>query len=153
MTKKAEGGDTHYMFLLGWYYLSGSEGFEQDDQMAFSWTERAHLAGDVKGTAVLGSMHLVGAGTDKDLKKAIRCLRAASVKCDLAAYHLGMIYLKGFPNQGIKADRPQAYRLLQLAASETCEHQILGPKLTADAKKMVRKLNEAPRLKRRSTKN
>lgn len=143
MTQKAERGDTESMYLLGWYYLSGTGGVEKNEAMAFQWTERAHLAGDVKGTSVLGSMYLVGAGTTKDIKKAVTCLKSAASQCDLAAYYLGMILFNGFPDEGIPADRPQAYRLLQSAASETCNHQILGSKLTADAQRAANKLKDS----------
>ena len=65
-TTLAEAGDGEATYKLGMWYEHGSKGLPQDANAAREWFEKSHRAGDVRGTAALGSCYVYGRGVVKD---------------------------------------------------------------------------------------
>ncbi|CAB9510919.1 expressed unknown protein [Seminavis robusta] len=62
LLKEAEGGDDNAMVSVGGKFYNGCDGFKQDKETAFRWYKRAHEAGNVPGTALMGLCYLGGWG-------------------------------------------------------------------------------------------
>ena len=57
--------------------LQGRNGFKKDAKLAYKWAEKAHNAGNIQGTALLGICLLIGSGVAMNLE-AISGLDAPS---------------------------------------------------------------------------
>ena len=96
LQKMAEHGDMVSMQVLSYNYMTGSEGFPQDMNLAFKWAKKAHKSDSVMGTATMGWMMIHGLGTRKNRKKGIRRLKEAAVSGSAwASCRLGLALADG----------------------------------------------------------
>lgn len=94
MEHKAEEGDSDASLTLGYMYLYGKNGVEQDAKKAFQYYSMAATQGDKIAINNLGSLYFSGIGTEKDVLKAVQMFeRAAKLGNNEAAVNLGFIYL------------------------------------------------------------
>jgi hypothetical protein len=115
----AESGNANSMKILGHHYLHGAHGFKKDTELGFSWNQRAHLAGDVCGTAVIGHCLSRGIGVAMCHRQGLMYLTMAAAKgSDLAAYWLGQALAGGL--YGLPVDTVEAKYWLQHSLSGDC---------------------------------
>ena len=122
--KRAEGGDADVMYKLAAAYTYARCGFKQDAKLAYKWCEKAHDAGNVMATALLGDMLLYGEGVTRCLSDGLMYVTmAAEQGSDLAAYILGMALADG--TCGLSKNSEEAIRWLQKCLEDNCPHQHL----------------------------
>lgn len=128
LEKKATDGDVAAMMELGARYYFGRDGKEKDYAEAFSWFKKAHTAGHMKATAMLGNMLVRGRtrGVEVDTTKGVAYLGRASNASDLAAFRLGAAFAHG--RYGLKVDKEEAICLLELVVGGKCTYQHLNDK-------------------------
>jgi Sel1 repeat/U-box domain len=115
MLQKANRGDATAMVELGVRYETGIRGLEKDVAAAFHWYERAHHAGNIKGTAYLGR-RLCSTGVGKDRVMGLMYLSiAAGQGSNWAAAKLGLALAKG--KYGLPKNEQEAIRWLSRALS------------------------------------
>lgn len=94
MTRKAEEGDSDASLTLGYMYLYGKNGVEQNAEKAFQYYSMAATQGDKIAINNLGSLYFSGIGTQKDVLKAAQMFdKAAKMGNNEAAVNLAFIYL------------------------------------------------------------
>lgn len=94
MTRLADEGDVDACLTLGYVYLYGENGLEQDDDKAFKYYTLAADKEDKVALNNLGSLYYSGIGTKKDIVKAVKLFeKAASLGNNEAAVNLAFIYL------------------------------------------------------------
>lgn len=114
MVSKAEEGDSDAGLTLGYMYLYGKNGVEQDAQKAFQYYSLAATQGDKIAINNLGSLYFSGIGTEKDVLKAVQMFeKAAKLGNNEAAVNLGFIYLS---TPSINNVRSNIINLFQQAA-------------------------------------
>lgn len=92
----AKEGNLEDQMNLGYMYLYGTNGVEQDFNKAFKYYTMAAKQKDAVALNNLGSLYFSGIGTDKDTKKALELFNvAAELGNDNAAVNLAFIYLSG----------------------------------------------------------
>jgi U-box domain/Sel1 repeat len=95
LQKKAKSGDARAMVELGVRYEKGTRGFEKDGEAALEWYERAHNAGNIKGTAYLGR-RLCSSGVAKCGSQGLMYISiAAGQGSNWAAAKLGLALANG----------------------------------------------------------
>jgi U-box domain/Sel1 repeat len=110
--KQAEQGDVAAMEDAGCSYEMGNDGFEQNEEKAFFWYDKARAQGSIRGMTEVAFMLLTGKGVAKDEKQGLVYLCLAAHKgSDWAAYHLGKSLANG--QYDLKADRDEAVYWLQ----------------------------------------
>jgi hypothetical protein len=115
MLKKAKSGDAKAMVELGVRYETGIRGFEKDVKAAFNWYERAHHAGNIKGTAYLGR-RMCSTGVGKCRNMGLMYLSiAAGQGSNWAAAKLGLALAKG--SYGLPKNEREAICWLSKALS------------------------------------
>eukprot|EP00797_Seminavis_robusta_P036993 Sro963_g225290.1 Sel1 domain protein repeat-containing protein (144) ;mRNA; r:13133-13564 len=120
LLRLAESGDGMSMCEVGVGYLMGKFGFDEDEKLAIQWLKKAHEAGDVYGTVMLGKCYLSGHGVPKCTKKAIMYTSmAAGQGSDLAAFSFGKALADG--EFGVSVDEAEAIFWLEKAARGICE--------------------------------
>ncbi|CAB9505327.1 Sel1 domain protein repeat-containing protein [Seminavis robusta] len=122
--KEAEAGDEDSMYAAAVKYENGTKGFKQDLKLAFHWVEKAHLAGHVMATAVMGSYYLNGCGVEECLHLGIMYASVAAAQgSDWAAYILGLTFAQGI--HGVVMDKSVAVVWLKKALGE-CAHKYMN---------------------------
>jgi U-box domain/Sel1 repeat len=145
MLKKAERGDADNMYGVGVMYEHGSHLVKKDIELALAWYKKAHEAGNVKKTALLG-FHICN--PDKGQSHSFNqtnqypsvtgvmytCL-AADRGSNHAAFHLGMALLGPHQKYGLKLNETEGIQWLQKAVGD-CLHDHLNAaeKMTAQNK-------------------
>lgn len=95
LRKRAVGGDTDAMYLLGGTYELGC-GVAKDEREAASWYRKAADAGNAAAMYALSIMYDQGRGVAKDELEAVRWCRKAAESGDTAAMcSLGARYANG----------------------------------------------------------
>lgn len=138
LVKRAEEGDIEAMLVLAANYHVGKNSFKQDEKMEFFWYKKAHAAGSIKGTAEMGALLVLGHGVKKDRVQGMVYLARASSESGPAAYNLGMCFAKGL--HGLKVDKEEACRLLELALSGKCTQHAMHSSLAKKARSMLAEL-------------
>jgi U-box domain/Sel1 repeat len=139
LLKKAEGGDSEAMHAAGVFYEKGTDGFKKDPQLALKWYKKAHEAGNVKGTALLGYVLCKGLGGVATCHSTGMMYLgiAAAQESNVAAYILGMALAKGVC--GTTVNVKEAIYWLEKAVGN-CEHDHLGDVGKEEAQKLLDKL-------------
>lgn len=141
LLQKAEAGDAASMFRVGWRYACGVDGFKQSDALAFSWYKRAHNAGNVEATLLLGLCYAGGKGVQRNLLHAAAYLGiAAGQGSDEAAYVLGEAYT-GDLFSGM-TDHVEAIRWLEKSLDPNCTVQHLVDYMKDTARQKLKELRE-----------
>lgn len=129
--KKAEGGDAEAMYDAGEIYEHGSHLVKKDMDLALTWYKKAHEAGNIKGTALLGyhicNPHCGYIGSGSFGSPGYRtgtglmytCIAAAQGS-NHAAYHLGMALSGASTNHtyGINVNTTEAVPWLEKAVGD-----------------------------------
>jgi len=133
--EKAENGDAEAMFYLGYMYGYGKNGVEEDLEEAYKWYKKSADAGDVMGTALVGSCLLNGWGVKKDRTEGLTMLAvAAAGGSNYACFYLGEMYFDGL--YGSKVDYASAKKWLEKAVAEgedSCEYKHLSEEAIEEA--------------------
>ena len=120
---KANDGDADAMFDLGRLYALGGAGLVKDCAQARVWFERAAKLSHAKGMACLGSYMLKGEGGPSIPVLGLVYVTRASEASDVAAYLLGMAFVKGI--YGLPKDSAQAKHFLRKVVEGECEFKHL----------------------------
>ena len=119
LLKEAERGNERAMFRVGDHYDEGEHGFPKDKKLAYYWYEKAHYAGNVKGTALIGACLGIGSGVPKCHKTGIMYLAMAAEKgSNYAAYCLGRALAE--ENYGLAINPVEAIYYLQKVVDPNC---------------------------------
>ncbi|CAB9508297.1 Sel1 domain protein repeat-containing protein [Seminavis robusta] len=138
LLEMAEAGDPLAMYDVGALYESGADGFEKDEKLAFHWYKRAHEAGNVKGTALIGCYYLLGWGVTECYTKGIAYISLAAGKgSDLASFELGLALAAGA--FGMSVDKAEAMYWLEKALG-ACPHVSLSDKGKGEAQQKLKEL-------------
>ena len=108
-------GSAGAQYWLGHVYHDGVFGVAQDDTVSFRWFERGARSGNVRCATATGVMHLLGLGTEKDVKKGLAVLNMAANAGDPDAV-MALAYAV-YTGQGIPADARKAAEMLEEAAA------------------------------------
>jgi hypothetical protein len=139
LLSKAKGGDAVAMYNVGIEYLYGNSGFEQDKGLSHLWFEKAHKAGDPKGTAMLGFNLCNGNGVNRSTQDGIMYLTLAGIAgSEVAAFYLGKGLAKGF--YGLSVNKPEAIEWLKKCLDKNCRHKHLCHDSKEDAQKLLDEL-------------
>ena len=98
-------------------------GTRKDPLKAIQWYKRAAVLGDIPATYKMGMIQLKGLlGQPKDLREAVKWLKAAADKADIenphALHELGLLYeAPQLPDTSIVRDEQYSFRLFQQAAN------------------------------------
>ena len=112
----AEEGDVDACLTLGFMYLYGENGVEQDEEKAFKYYSIAAEKEDKIALNNLGSLYFSGIGVKKDVAKAAELFeKAAKLGNNEAAVNLAFVYLTSLPKQDA-AVRSNIVRLFNQAA-------------------------------------
>jgi U-box domain/Sel1 repeat len=114
LLKMAEGGDADAMYRVAVCHISGTDGFKQDDMVANAWCKKAHHAGSIKGTALLGSMCVGVAEHQADGMMYLGI--AAAQGSNYAAYFLGRAKADGY--FGVSVNKEEAIYWLEKAVGD-----------------------------------
>lgn len=94
MLRLADGGDVDACLTLGYMYLYGENGLQQDSEKAFKYYTLAADQGDKIALNNLGSLYYSGIGTQKSVVKAVKLFEeAARLGNNEAAVNLAFVYL------------------------------------------------------------
>ncbi|CAB9522522.1 repeat-containing protein [Seminavis robusta] len=138
MVKKAEDGDAQAMYDVAINYVRGTAAVEQDLKLSFQWVEKAHCAGSVIATAVMGHYYLAGLGVRKCLIRGIMFLTmAAGHGSDWAAHVLGMVLARG--NYGVVVDKSVALFWLKKALGK-CAHKNMSDSQKKECEELLNEL-------------
>ena len=132
LMSRAEGGDIEAIENVAYNYYYGDDSFDRDYEKSFHWCRKAHDAGRVWGTCMVGKMLVNGEGAPQDKTKGLVFLgMAASNGSQFAAYHLGTAFADG--KHGLVADKAEAIRLLKFCLDDsvqkadiTCKEKVLA---------------------------
>lgn len=114
LQRTANDGDPLSQHTIAEAYLEGKDGFDQDDDKAAQWFERAAIQNFARSQFALGWMYLHGRGVSEDIEKATGLFRqAAEQGLPEAQYFLGVRYKRG---EGAPQDYTQAAHWYLLAA-------------------------------------
>jgi TPR repeat protein len=139
LLKLAESGDSIAMKKVGLNYQFGTEGIEKDVKLSFSWCKRAHDAGNVKGTALIGYLLLVGRGVTKSRSEGLVYLVSAAERgSDFAAYRLGMAKAGGV--WGLSVNSKEAIHWLEKCLSPSCKNKHMADSQKEKATQMLQEL-------------
>lgn len=112
----ANQGQTEAMVTAGKMLASGRGAAGPDLPSAVMWFTKASDNGDTEGMFALGECLLFGKGVEKDPKRAIEVLNAASVLNNVRALDLlGNVYRRGVPGL-IEPNYSESFRLFSRAA-------------------------------------
>ncbi len=112
---KAQFGNAAAQSYLGFLYISGEEGVDQDPTEARAWFERAAAQGLADAQFNLALIYANGDGVPADPRQAAHWCRLAAEQGFAAAQdRLGVMYIKG---EGVPQDEVEALAWFQLAAS------------------------------------
>lgn len=135
MLERAKRGDASMMVEVARFYRDGTNGFQKDARQAYSWYERAHLAGNAIGTAHAGHMLTRGNGVRANHKKGVRLLALAAGRgSSIASFVLGKALERG--SYGLEIDEEEALWYLQKCV---CDESII-PQLNETSKIEVQQL-------------
>ena len=91
---------------LAMIYFKKNSGVTQDYKKAFHWLQLAAQQGYVESQARLGTMYLLGLGTDQDNKKASFWIEKAHQAGSMeATLYLGWMFLKGVGGKALDIDK------------------------------------------------
>lgn len=111
----ANQGQTEAMVTAGKMLASGRGATSPDLPAAVNWFTKASDGGDTDGMFALGECYLFGKGVEKDPKRAIDLLNAASVLNNVRALDLlGNVYRKGVPGL-MEPNYTESFRLFSRA--------------------------------------
>jgi len=143
--KQAQDGDAFSMFRIHYVYAKGSNGFKKDGNLAVGWLRKAHAAGCVRATGVLGNCFLTGRSkhdlpVPKNISDGLVLLSLAAQKgSDVAAANLGLAFALG--KYGLTVDTAQAITWLQKALSDNeCPFKDLDTKAQERCRKELENL-------------
>ena len=103
-------------YQLGYIYLKGGFGIEQDYQKAIEFFNKSIKHSNQDALYQLGCMYRDGKGVDKNYQKAIEFFDKASKEGNSEAmYELGLLYYCGL---GIEQDEEEAKRYFRDASSQ-----------------------------------
>lgn len=112
----ANKGDTDAQNLLGYYYLTGTEGVSANSEMAFYLFMQSANQGNAIGEYYVGMCYLYGNGTKKDNQKAFEYIKKSAIQGnDDAQYSLGVAYEYG---TGTSVDEKLAFEWYQKSAEQ-----------------------------------
>ena len=138
---QADAGNVEAMLKAGSNYHGGLVGFPTDEEVAFSWYEKARLKGSIVAMAEMGDMLVIGDGINQDEPRGLAYLaRAAGEGSDLAAYALGTYYADG--DHGLPEDKFEAIDLLQKSLSDDCVHVCMNDEAREKAKEKLEEVLE-----------
>ena len=123
LLRKAATGDANAMYEVGKNYDRGIDGFKQNEELAFEWYKKAHTAGDIRGTALLGWYYGHGSYMPPNMppNNSLATLylgMAAARGSNYAALYLGKAYTDG--DYGLPVDREEAIRWLRASVDPNC---------------------------------
>ena len=114
--KMAESGNTEAMVRVSESYFAGTHGFKKDLKLSYKWSQKAHEAGNITGTLLVGCHLIHGGGVEKNATQGLVFLGLAAGKgLDYAAYHLGLMFTDGM--YGLSKNPKEAIRWLQKSLS------------------------------------
>ncbi|CAB9527688.1 Sel1 domain protein repeat-containing protein [Seminavis robusta] len=124
LLKKANSGNADAMYEAGARNFYGLHGFKQDFKLGIQWYTKAHRAGNVRATVLLGGYYLNGFGVTKCCTKGMVYMSvAAGQGSNIAAYTLGMAFANG--RHGFNVDKAEAIHWLG-KATEDSPHDCLS---------------------------
>ena len=137
--EKAENGDAEAMFYLGYMYGYGKNGVEEDLEEAYKWYKKSADAGDVMGTALVGSCLLNGWGVKKDRTEGLTMLAvAAAGGSNYACYKLGEMYFNGLCGPEINCANAKQWLEKAVAKGEgSCEYKHLDDESIEKAQRWI----------------
>ncbi len=99
INRLANEGDVDACLTLGYMYLYGENGLEQDAQKAFQYYSMAAEKNDKIALNNLGSLYFSGIGVKKDKKRAVELFeKAAQLGNNEASVNLAFVYLTSVKN-------------------------------------------------------
>lgn len=134
LLKAAKEGDPDSMGKTASNYFFGLESFDKDSDKAYFWCTKAHAAGSVVGTAILGGILSVGRR-----EQGLMYLGLAAKGSDYASCILGSALLEN--NLGLHTDLEEGRRLLNQSLSEQCTFAHMPASMKADASKLLDQLD------------
>ena len=153
LLKIAESGkNTKAMVKIAHQYASGNICFAPNKKLAFTWYRRAHVAGDVLGTALTGRCLVEGTGTVPNAAEGFVYLTSAAERgSDVAAFNIGFYFAKGAC--GLPCNKREAVVWLEKCLGPSCTLKNLTGSAKLQAKQQVLELRaEQKQLRRRSSK-
>lgn len=115
--RQAKEGSLEDQMNLGYMYLYGSNGVQQDFDKAFEYYTMAAKQNDAIALNNLGSLYFSGIGTKQDTISALKLFtKAAELGNDNAAVNLAFIYLSGGTKDEERNDK--AIKLFKQAAEK-----------------------------------
>jgi hypothetical protein len=141
LLKLAESGDSIAMCNVGSRHQFGKKGFKKDVKLSFSWNKRAHDAGNVAGTALIGYFLLSGKGVTKSRSEGLVYLVSAAERgSNFAACRLGMAKAEG--DWGLSVNSKEAIQWLEKCLSPSCKTKHMVASLKEKATQMLQELLE-----------
>lgn len=152
LLKIAESGkNTKAMVKIAHQYASGNICFAPNKKLAFMWYRRAHVAGDVLGTALTGRCLVEGTGTAPNAAEGFVYLASAAERgSDVAAFNIGFYFAKGVC--GLPCNKREAIVWLEKCLGPTCTLQNLTSTAKSQAKQKIQDLRAEFKQLRRKTK-
>ena len=115
--RQAKDGNLEDQMNLGYMYLYGTNGVEQNFEKAFTYYTMAAEQKDAVALNNLGSLYFSGIGTNKNIRKALEFFNeAVELGNDNAAVNLAFIYLSGGKKDEERNTR--AIKLFNMAAEK-----------------------------------
>ena len=152
LLKIAESGkNTKAMVKIAHQYASGNICFAPNKKLAFMWYRRAHVAGDVLGTALTGRCLVEGTGTAPNSAEGFVYLTSAAEQgSDVAAFNIGFYFAKGAC--GLPCNKRESIVWLEKCLGPSCTLKNLTATAKKQAKEQVQEMRaEQKAMRRRSS--
>jgi U-box domain len=140
LLKMAKGGDADAMYRVAVGHCAASHGFKLDLNAAMSWCRKAHHAGSIKGTALLGSMCAVDAKYQAEGTMYLGI--AAAQGSNYAAYFLGLARAEGW--YGLSANKDEAIYWLEKALGDCSLDHLMSEHMKDYTRAQLNILKSAP---------
>lgn len=114
LLENANKGDKNAQYALALNYISGINGYEENEQKGLEWMLKAAQQNHINAQSLVGYCYHFGIGTSKDYKKAVYWYTKAANAGDAKAQcNLGKCYIAG---EGVTPNKQQGINWYKKAA-------------------------------------
>ncbi len=109
LIKAGNSGNAEAQLQLGFNYLSGENGFPENDMESFKWFKTAADKNNPMGLCMVGEMYQYGYGVTKDYDEALKWYqKSAEYDCGRAEFRIGWLYVHASSLMGRISITPSA---------------------------------------------
>lgn len=90
LLKKADAGDANAALVCGWHCVLGDNGFEQNDEKAKEWFEKAIELGSIDGFRLIGFLY----ERNFNIRKAIDYYKKGGLNGDRHSGYIALSFMK-----------------------------------------------------------